>query len=127
VTVLVATVDLAVLGGRRERADERAALHLTLFTLALILLWSRGFSPQFGAWVLPLLLLAFPGWSGTLLAVAYSPLLLADYALPVVRADLYLPLYLSVAVVRAAFTLLIAALAARRWLGWGRIPSRPSP
>lgn len=116
VTVLFAGAYVAVLAARRAPMDERAVLSLTLFTLALLVLWSKGFSPQFGAWILPLLLLVFPGRVGMVLAAAYCPFLIADYALPIVPPALFLTLYAALAVTRALFTLLIAIRAAARWL-----------
>ena len=67
---------LAFLESRRHGADQseparaRSLVALTALTLALLVLYSRGFSQQFTLWLLPLVVVLAPTTRGTLFALA---------------------------------------------------------
>lgn len=124
VSALFGVAYFAVLVRRRAEVDAHAAVALTLFTVAMLMLWSRGFSPQFVQWLLPLLLIGLPGRAGLLLAVAFCVLVFVEYV-PMTAGSPWLePLLLVMILGRWLATLLVAILAARLWLGSTRaIPS----
>jgi hypothetical protein len=57
-------------GGASEAARARSLVALTAMTVALLLLYSRGFSQQYTLWLLPLIVLLAPTTRGILFAVA---------------------------------------------------------
>jgi len=128
VTLAFAAAYLLVLRARRgvpPRAPlaARDAVLLTLFTLALLLLWSRGFSPQFVEWLLPLLLLAFPQRAGPRLALGYTVLTFVEYAPIAPGSPLLEPLFLALVGMRTLLTLVVAILAACAWIRPAALPS----
>ncbi len=106
---------------RWRPVDERAAVLLTLFSVGLLLLWSKGFSPQFVQWILPLVLIAFPVRAGPLLAVGYTGLVFLQYAPPAGAPDLVAPVYTFIVVSRTALSLIATLLAALAWIDWPRV------
>jgi hypothetical protein len=85
----------------RRLGTPRAAVALTGFGITLLLLLSRGFSPQFILWVLPFVVLFLPGVDGAILAVVLT------FNNLVVEAYLYATLF------QQAFWLLDVAIAVR--------------
>ena len=88
----------------RRLGTPRAAVALTGFGITLLLLLSRGFSPQFILWVLPFVVLFLPGVDGAILAVVLG------FNNLVVEAYLYATLF------QQAFWLLDVAIAVRTFI-----------
>lgn len=91
---------------RRLDGDPRALIWLTTAAALIFHLWSKGWSPQWAATLIPLLLLAFPGRGGLTAALALTGIVLLEW--PLAEAFGSRPL-LATAI--AARTLLFAGLA----------------
>lgn len=111
------------------RRDPPATWHLaSLPLLAVFLLSSKVYSPQFSLWLLPLLALAFPGWW------AWAAFAVADLAVTATRFP-YLANYVDGGVPGAwpeePFTTAVAVravvLAVVAWLGWRRAVAEAGP
>ncbi len=64
---------------RVEWSDGRRVVAFTALGLGLLLLYSKGYSPQFVVLLLPFILLLIPGWRGVAYALLLSLLNLAEY------------------------------------------------
>jgi len=98
----------AFLFTRPVRRTDRTLVAFFGLTWCVFLLWSKGWSPQWMAMILPLLLLLFPNRTGVLAAVVFSVINFLEWPVLLSRG-LWHGLYLTVAL-RTAF--LIGLLAA---------------
>ncbi len=85
---------LAVFGGlglaallRTRRNDAWGIVALTTFTLVMFFLWSQGWSVQWLALLIPLVLLCFPTRSGVLLLLLLSFVVFAEYPFLIMRTE----------------------------------------
>ncbi len=83
---------LAVFGGlglvallRARRTDDRGIVGLATLVLLLFFLWSQGWSAQWLALLIPLVLLCFPTRLGVLLLLLLSFMIFAEYPLLFIR------------------------------------------
>ena len=72
---------------------------------------------QIAEWILPLVLLAIPGRTGLLMALAYTGLTVIEYLPFTTATPLVAALYVGMVTGRWLLTLLVAVLAARQWHG----------
>jgi hypothetical protein len=104
VWLIAALLSAAVFGWRllaaRRLGTPRAAIALTGFGITLLLLLSRGFSPQFILWVLPFVVLFLPGIDGALLAVVltFNNLVIEAYLYATLFQQAFWLLYLAIAI-----------------------------
>lgn len=64
---------------RARRGEPSDACVLAALAVATLLLGSRGFSPQFVVWLLPLIVIVWPSWIGLWYVVLFSAHVLAYY------------------------------------------------
>jgi hypothetical protein len=70
---------LALYTRRVDWSDRRRVVAFTALTQNLLLLYSRGYSPQFLVTILPFLILLLPGWRGVAYALLLSAINLVEY------------------------------------------------
>jgi hypothetical protein len=70
---------------RPLRREPRAMVAWLGVTWCVFLLWSKGWSPQWTMYLLPLILLVFPGYQGVLAALALSLITLLEWPLLITR------------------------------------------
>ena len=117
-TLLVLLVLLVWLSRLRPGDDAPAALVLvTTGVLSVGLALVKGFSPQYVAWVLPLVLLALPGRFGLTLALLLTAALTIELVAPGRP-----PLLMVAAVVARTLVLAVVAVAVLRRLGRASAP-----
>lgn len=103
--------------------EPRVQVAFTGLLVTLFLLWSRGWSPQFLAWLLPWLLLVWPDGRGVLMALVLSALNVAE--LIFFARWTATPEILATIIVLRTAGLVVVALAAYRLLS-ERSPRPPS-
>ena len=122
VTAVAFALGVAAVAAIAVRRDHPRTWHLAaLPLLAVFLLTSKVYSPQFSLWLLPLFALAFPGW-GWLAAFA-----VADVAVTVTRFP-YLANFVDGGLTGAwpwepfgiALVVRAVVLAGAAWVGWRR-------
>ena len=108
----------ALLALRRAPLTPAAVVWTTGLALVGFALYLRGWSPQFMVWLLPFVLLAWPGGRGFLLATGLSGLALLEYPIYFVLWSYYHPWTLWIVVIaRTAAVLALGIVFARRlWL-----------
>jgi len=79
VTALFLLLYLFLFTRRVDWGDGRRVVAFTALGLGLLLLYSKGYSPQFVVLLLPFILLLIPGWRGVAYALLLSLLNLAEY------------------------------------------------
>jgi len=108
----------AGLAWRRAPAHPAAAVWMTGAALAAFALWLKGWSPQFMTWFLPLVVIAYPGGRGFLVATGLTCLaLLENPGYFVLWSDRAWVLWAIVSARSAA----IAGLGVMFWLRLGRL------
>jgi hypothetical protein len=70
---------------RTKRFDDRGILAFTTITLLIFFLQAQGWSPQWMAQIVPLLLLCFPTRNGVLVVVLLSMIVFAEYPFLFIR------------------------------------------
>jgi NADH:ubiquinone oxidoreductase subunit K len=70
---------------RARRLDDKGLLAFVTITLLIFFLQAQGWSPQWLAQIIPLLLLCFPDRNGILIAVMLSVLTFVEYPLLFLR------------------------------------------
>jgi hypothetical protein len=70
---------------KTRRFDDRGILYFTAITVFIFFLQAQGWSPQWLAQILPLILLCFPTKNGVLLTVVLSLIVFAEYPLLFIR------------------------------------------
>ena len=108
----------AVLALRKSPLSPAAVVWTTGLALVAFALYLRGWSPQFMVWLLPFVLLAYPGGRGFLIATGLSVLALLEYPVYfVLLADDHGWTLWIVVVARSLATLALGVVFARRlWL-----------
>jgi len=95
----------------------RRRLYLAAFTVPLLLFYSKGWSPQFVIYVIPLVLIAFPAWEGGLWALALTVVVFLQMPVWVVhvhgRPEMLVADQLLLHVVVIARTAILLSIAAR--------------
>ena len=68
-----------------RRRDDRAVVMFVTLTLLVFFLWAQGWSPQWLALIIPLVLLSFPGRDGVLAILLLSMVVFTEYPLLFIR------------------------------------------
>ncbi len=106
----------ALLALRRTPVTPAGVVWTTGLALAAFALYLRGWSPQFMVWLLPFVLLAYPGGRGFLLATGLSGLALLEYPVYfVLWSDHQWALWIVVVARTVAILALGAVFARRLW------------
>ena len=117
----------AYLALRRSSGDPAGAVWVTAAALAAFALYLKGWSPQFTVWLLPFVVIAYPGGRGFLLATALSLLALLEYpAYFALWSDLAWVLWVIVIVRTIAIGALLVLFLRRLW-ALDRVPAEPAP
>ena len=108
----------ALLALRRVPLTPAATVWTTGLALVAFALYLRGWSPQFMVWLLPFVLLAYPGGRGFLLATGLSGLALLEYPIYFVFLADHHPWTLWIVVVARTVAILALGIvfARRLWL-----------
>ena len=108
----------AVLALRRSQPTPAGVVWTAGLALAAFALYLRGWSPQFMVWLLPFVLLAYPGGRGFLIATGLSGLALLEYPVYSVLWSDFHPWTLWIIVVMRTLAILALGIvfARRLWL-----------
>lgn len=113
VLILFAGVSLYLVWKTHPVVDKgRHVVWLSLFTWVLFHLWSKGWSPQWGMTLIPLMLLSFPNRRGLFLVLALSGLVFLEW--PVAFALSCKGLYACVVIMRTLVFIGVIWLAGRK-------------
>lgn len=101
-----------------RRFDDAGLLAFAAITVVIFYLWSQGWSPQWQAALVPLILLTLPGRIGVLLCIALAVFSFAEYPLIFVRGigpdgslrPEFVPLFSLTVLARTALLIFYAAL-----------------
>jgi hypothetical protein len=105
---------------RAQGGDRRKAIPFVAFLLSLLFLWSRGWSPQWLAYLVPLLLLSLPLRQSLVFGLNLVAISLLEWPVLLTRGRFDL---LWIPVILRTFVILLLAVVFFRKLGEAKVPS----
>jgi len=107
ITILFAVLYLFVITRRIHWKDRARLAAMALFSLAFFLLYSKGYSPQWAAYIGTLSMIVIPGWRGLGYALLFDTLMMAEWPLAFVVMEGQGWFLATVVVLRTAVTVLL--------------------